>query len=253
MTTAVADLPPAPEAPKQNVFARFAGVLFTPAETFAGIARRPDILAPLLLIVVVGYLTTAVIIPRVDFDSMMAMQAQTMRKQNPNISDADLERIERFATATTKVTMWISPLLGVLMYAAIAGILLLAFRMMGGEGTYKQAFSATLYGWAPLLLFGIIMTIVVLARGSFDPTEAATMVKSNPAFLVDMKEQPILFSLLSAIDLFTIWTVILLTFGFAALSKMSRGKAAAIVVSLWVMFIIVKLGFAALGAMGTNA
>ena len=53
MTTEATDQQPpveAPQAPKENVFARFAGALFSPGETFAGIARRPDILWPLLVI-----------------------------------------------------------------------------------------------------------------------------------------------------------------------------------------------------------
>lgn len=244
MTTPTADYqvsPQTPEVPKQNVLARFAGALFSPVETFLEIARRPDVLAPLLVLIVLGYLSTAVILPRMDFDSMMSAQADAMRKQQPNMSDADLARIEKFSQATTKVTMWIAPVLALVIYALIAGILLLAFRMMGGEGTFKQAFSATLYSWAPLILFSIITTIVVLARGSFDPTTAATLVKSNPAFLVDMKEQPVLFSLLSSIDLFTIWSVVLLILGFSALSKMSRGKSAAIVLSLWAVLIVGKL------------
>lgn len=254
MTTEATDQQPpveAPQAPKENVFARFAGALFSPGETFAGIARRPDILWPLLVIIVLGYLSTAVIIPRMDFESMIATQTEQMRKQNPNMTDADLERIQRFSTASAKVLGWVSPILMVIWYLLVAGVLLLAFRMMGGEGTYKQAMSATLYAWTPLLLFSIITMVVVLARNSFDPTTAATLVKSNPAFLVDMKEQPVLFALLSAFDLFTIWTVALLTFGFAALSKMSRGKSAAIVVTMWIVLIVIRVGLAALGAMRT--
>jgi hypothetical protein len=97
-----------------------------------------------------------------------------------------------------------------------------------------------------MLILSIITTVVVLARGTFDPTTAATMVMSNPAFLTDMKEQPVLFSLLSSLDVFTIWTLVLFTFGFAALAKMARSSAAGIVVSLWIAFLLVKIGFAAL-------
>jgi hypothetical protein len=78
-------------------------------------------------------------------------------------------------------------------------------------------------------------------------------VKSNPAFLVDMKEQPILFSLLGNFDVFTIWTVVLLIFGFTAISKLPKGKVAAIVLVLWVVFILLRLGGAAIGAAGMKA
>lgn len=239
---------PAALPQEKGPFQRITGVLFSPASTFEDIARKPDVLVPLLLLVLLAYATTAITMPRLDFDALFAAQAEQMRASNPNISDADLERMERFTRAFTQVMSWVGPGLMVAWYAIVAGVLLLAFRLFGGEGTYKQAFAATVYSWFPLLIFSVISTIVVLARGSFNPITAATMVKSNPAFLVDMKEQPVLFALLSSFDVFTIWTVALLVIGFSALSRFSRGRSAAIVLSLWALLIVIKTGFAALGA-----
>jgi hypothetical protein len=237
--------PPPPE--KKNVFARVAGVLFSPVETFAEIARRPDVIAPLLLIVIVGYICTALMVPKLDVNAITSAQAEQMR-QKPNVTEEQVAQMERITAASVKIFSWLGPLMGVAVYAIIAGVLLLAFRLFGGEGTYPQAFSVTLYAWMPLVLFSIIMAVVVTAQGTFDPTTAATIVKSNPAFLVDMKEQPVLFSLLSNFDVFTIWTLALFSVGFAAVAKTSKAKAATIVVSLWIGLIVVKLGFAALGA-----
>jgi hypothetical protein len=203
--------------------------------------------------IIIGYVTTALTAPRMDFSAITAQQAEQMRKQNPNMSDADIERMERITASFTKVTVWISPILAVVWYLIIALLLWGGVRLMGGEGTFKQAFSATVYSWFPMVLFGIIVTIVILARGTFDPTQMATIVKSNPAFLVDMKEQPILFSLLGNFDVFTIWTVVLLIFGFTAISKLPKGKVAAIVLVLWVVFILLRLGGAAIGAAGMKA
>lgn len=245
MTTDVAEAPP---EKKQNVFERIAGVLFAPAETFQNIVRRPDIAGPLLVIVIIGYISTAVIVPRFDFESMMAQQSEQMSKRGQNMSEEQLAQVERITKAGAKVFSWVLPVLMVAWYAIMAGALLLAFRLMGGEGNFKQAFSVTLYAWMPMVLLTILSAIIVLARGTFDPVTAATLVKSNPAFLVDMKEQPILFSLLSSFDVFTIWTVALLIVGFAAMARTTRAKAAAIVISLWIVLIVVKLGFAAMNA-----
>jgi hypothetical protein len=231
-----------------NVFQRFAGVLFAPADTFRDIARRPDILGPLLIILLIGYATTAVVMQKMDFTTVIEQQAGQMRKQNPNMDEEQLQQMERLTMASMKVFGWISPLIMVAWYALVALVLMFAFRLFGGEGTYKQAFSVTLYAWVPLILFGILMTVIVLARGSFDPATAATLVKSNLAFLVDMTEQPVLFSLLSSFDIFTIWTIALLSIGFGTVFKTSTAKAAAIVVSLWIAMIFVKVGFAALSA-----
>lgn len=249
MTAGGTEAPPiAPAADagnRKNVFERAAGVLFAPAETFEDIARRPDVLAPLILLLVISILSTVLIVPRMDFEEAFRQQmAQSGREMSP----ADEERALRVASAFGKAIAYFGPLFTMAFYAIIAGILLFAFRMMGGEGTFKQAFSATLYAWIPLVIFSIILTIVIVARGSLDPTTAATAVKSNLAFLADPVEQKVLFALLSSFDVFTIWTVILLTFGFAAVSRLSRGMSAAIVVSLWIVTVFLRVGWTAVFA-----
>ncbi len=248
-----APAPPPALIPAKGAVERLIGVLFTPGETFADIARKPSFLVPLLLFTLVGYACTFLVMPRMDWDSLMAQQAEQMKKQRPNMSESDLEQVGKMGKAMGKVTSYIAPLLSLLWYLVVALILFGAVRVMGGEGTFKQAFSATLYAWMPLFLFSIILTIVVIARGTIDPMTMATAVKSNPAFLMDMKEQPVLFALLSSLDVFTIWTIVLLIFGFSALSKLSWAKTAAIVVTLWVVMILVKIGFAALGAAAQTA
>jgi hypothetical protein len=244
-TTTTGGIEPQVPAPKKNVFSRIAGVLFAPAETFQEIARRPDIVAPLLLLIAAGFISVLLIAPRVDLESMATMQASQIRKQNPNTSAADAERAGRMMAASSKVFIWISPVAAIVIYAIFAAVFLFAFRLMGGEGTYAQAFSVTLYSWIPFAISGLITGIVVLARGSFDPMTAATLVKSNPAFLVDMREQPALFSLLSSVDVFSFWMLVLYVFGFSAMSKLSRKTSAIIVVTIWAAYVLLKVGFAA--------
>lgn len=248
MTTTTGETEPQVPAAKKNVFARIAGVLFAPAQTFEDIARRPDYVAPLLIIVILGYLCTAVIAPRFDFEAFTAEQSARMRQKNPSLSAADAERFGRMGAATSKMFLWTFPVLGIVIYAVVAGVFLFAFRMMGGEGTFGQAFSVTLYSWIPFVIGGLIMAVVVLARGSFDPTTAATLVKSNPAFLTDMKEQPVLFSLFSSLDLFSFWMLVLLVFGFSAMSTLSKKTSAVIVVVVWLGYVLTKTGLTALFA-----
>ncbi|MGZ8710956.1 MAG: YIP1 family protein [Thermoanaerobaculia bacterium] len=249
--TAIDTTQPAPAG--KNSFERLAGALIAPAETFADIARRPDILIPLLLFIAIGYVTIFLSFPHLDFDAAFAQQAEILKKQNPNMTDADIERMGGFTKAIMKGTQFVGPLLVAVWWAVLALILFGAFRLMGADVGYKQALSATLYAWVPLTLFSILSTIVIVMRGNVDPTHMATIVKSNPAFLVDMQAQPVLYSLLASFDVFTIWTIVLLVFGFAAASKFSRAKSAAIIVSLWIVMLVIKVGFAALGAARMNA
>jgi hypothetical protein len=228
------------------------GVLFSPNETFADVVRRPNVLAPLIIMVVITLVSTVIVVPRMDFETMMRDQLAASGKMN-NMSSEDADRMVRFSVAFGKAIGYASPLFAIGVWAVIAGVLLISFRLFGGEGTFKQAFSVTLYAWVPLLVKGIVSTFVVLAKGTIGVEEMAVLVRSNPAFLVDMKANPVLFSLLSSLDLFTIWTMVLLIVGFAFVSRVSKAKSAAIVISLWVVALVIKLGFAAIGAAKAKA
>ena len=239
--------PPAPPAaPSKSSFARIVGVLFNPVETFADIARRPDILIPLVVVVVISILSSIVVMPRVDFESAIREQ---MADSGGDMSADDQERMVRFGTAMAKAFGYAAPLLNIIFFAIIAGVLLLTFRLLGGEGTYKQALSVTIYAWFPLLIQGILGLIILLAKGSVPAEQLPNLVMSNFGFLVNMKENPVAFAVLSSLDLFTIWTLALYIIGFAFVARVSRAKAAAIVLTFWILIVAFKVGAAAMGAM----
>ena len=254
MTTGIAEPSPAapiPDTapPAKNSFQRIAGVLFAPAETFRDIARRPDILVPLLVLVILGFVVTAAIVPRMDFETTVREQ---MAQQGRQMSEGDMDRAVKMGAAFGKVIAWISPVLSIIWWVIIAGVLLLAHRLFGSEGNFKQAFSTTLYSWFPNAVAGIVLAVVAFFREEIDAASMQTLVKSNPGFLVDMKENPLLFAAVSSLDLFMIWMLILLIIGFSTLAKVSRAKSAAIIIPLWLVTVVIKLGFAALGAAGAK-
>ena len=51
-------------------------------------------LVPLLLILVVGYVSTFFMMPRIDWDAITTMQAEQMKARNSNVSQEDLDRMD---------------------------------------------------------------------------------------------------------------------------------------------------------------
>ncbi len=243
--------PPAADEPK-NSWGRLTGVLFSPDETFADIARRPNILLPLAVLFVVSVLSAVVLIPRIDFESTVREQMER-NPRSASMSPSDMDRAVRMGAAFGKVVGYSSPVVAIAVWGIIAGVLLIAFRLFGGEGTFKQAFAVTLYAWFPLLIKSIITTAVAWTKGTIDASQLATLVTSNPAFLLDMKEHPVAFSFLSSFDIFAIWSLVLFIIGFAYVSRMTKAKSATIVISLWAVMIFFKVAFAAFGAMRMKA
>ena len=244
--------PPPPVAPEERKgsLQRITGVLFSPDEAFRDIAQRPNVLAPLVILLIVAIVGTIIVVPRLDFETMMRDQ---LERSGRNLAPEDLDRTVKIMVASSKVIGYLSPILAVGVWAIVALALLLAFRMFGGEGTFKQAFSVTLYAWFPNCINSIIGTIILATKGSVDPTQMATLVRSNLAFLVDPKTNQVAFAALSSIDIFSIWTLVLFIIGFAYVSRMSKARSATIVISLWAVVLFFKVGFAAIGAAKARA
>lgn len=228
---------PAPDAgPKPNSFERVIGVLFSPDATFASIARRPDWVVPLVLIMAFTFVNGFITASRIDF----AAPAREAMEQQKNVSPEQVDRAVRMSVGIGKVLKFISPILAVIVLMIVSGVLLLSVRILGGDGDYKQAFSATCYAWLPNVIQGIVLTVIIFARGgtAISPQSLMTMMRSNLAFLADMKTQPMAFALLSSLDLFTIWVVVLLVLGFAHLARISKAKSSGVVISLWAVTIV---------------
>lgn len=243
-------VPQAPPAePKPNPFERITGVFFSPVETFNSIAKRPDILVPLLILIVISLAANILVAQRINFASI----TREAIEQTPNAGQMSAEQIDRavrFGSAIAKVTTYAAPALQLIVLALVAGIFLMCFRMFGGEGNYKQAFSVLVYGWYPLLLQAIIATAVLMSRHGITAGDLRNPIRSNLAFLADPKTQPFATALLGSLDIFTIWALVLFIIGYAAMSKFSKGKSAAVVISLWVLYVgVFKLTAAALQAM----
>lgn len=238
MSTEVpAPAPPAGAAPKPNSAQRMIGVLIAPNETFASIARQPDWVLPLVVLLVFSLIGGIIFAQRVDFAAPVREAMEERKDMPPDAAD----RAVRMATAVSKVLSFGAPVFAAISYLVVAAVFLLVFRLFGGEGDFRQAFSITVYGWIPSLIKGIIITIVVLTRSGIGAQDIPIVVRSNPAFLVSMKAHPMLFTTLTSFDVFNLWTMILFIIGFAYMAKFSKAKSAAIVVSVWIVASLFKL------------
>jgi len=241
--------PASDPGPKPSGFSRIIGVIFSPDATMASIAKRPDFVLPLILLLITALAAGVIMAPRIDFGSA----TREAMEQNKNIPAENIERAVKMSSSIGKVLTYIAPVLSLIGLLIIAGVLLLAFRLFGGEGNYKQAFSVTCYASIPSILKSIITLIIIVMKGGLVPAQTlATMVRTNLGFMVDYKTNPMAFALLSSFDIFSVWFLFLLIIGFAYLSRVSKVKSAVIIISLWVLVLLLKLIGPALQTMRAN-
>jgi hypothetical protein len=232
-----------PQEKPSNPFSRIVGVLFSPGQTFADIARKPDWVVPALVIIVVFFAAAIVTVPRLDFEGLMR---QSMEAKG--VTGAQAEQGMRFGLAMARGIQYTLPFLMIGFLAVAALLYWLGLRLVGGEATYQQAFSVVLYGFMPVVIRQLVKIPIVLSKHNINPRDAETIVRSGPAFLVNFKDHPMLFALLSRLDLFAIWTLILIVIGLAVAARISKAKSAGVVIVVWTIATLMTVGFAAIGA-----
>jgi len=245
MTETGSDYTPPPPPEKPNSFARIAGVFFDPGDTFASIVRKPDFLVPICVISFFAIIGGVLAGLRLDTAALMREALQN----NPRLSPEMIDKQARLMGGFMKLVFFCSPIVSIISLAIIAGILFAAFKLFGGEGEFPQALSIILYAWMPMMIKGILGTALLLSKKSITMETLKNPIASNIGYFINFKAHPVLATFLASADVFTIWYIVLLTIGFAAMSRFSRAKSAAIIVSLWAVTVFLQVAGAAVSAL----
>jgi hypothetical protein len=239
----------APEAPRMSFLQRLVGIYFEPARTFEDINRRGTWLALFLVVCALVLASQYVIRSRMDHETMIrkSMEYSPIKLSEEQIQAA----IDRPQSAFERYSGYVIAPIGLLVaYGVTAAVFLVGFMLLGASITFKKSLAVTIWGMAPpgivALLLGILF-MYIKDPGTLE-IDPASNVASNLGLLVSAREQPVLASLLSSIDIFSFWSIALLSIGFAANPdrKLTPGKAATVVIALWALWVLGKVGLKAL-------
>jgi hypothetical protein len=232
--------------PRMSEVARITGVYFDPKKAFADIAARPSWIAPLVLLIVGALAFTYTFTNHIGWRHFME---QTMEK-NAEMRDLPADQREMRIDAGTKfapIFGYAGGVIGIPVVAlAMAGVLLVACKMMGASLQFKQMFAISSYALLPGLISTILAIVVMFLKNPDDFNLQNPLFFNIGAFF----EPPpttakFLYSVASSIDLFTFWTILLLATGISvAARKVPFSKAAVAVVSSWVIWVLVKSAWA---------
>jgi hypothetical protein len=244
-TTAVA--PAAPEAqPPISAFGRIIGVLFSPGKTFEDIVRKPSWLVPLVLSTLLSVVVSVVINQRINWREFMSQQIEKSPRAGQLSAEQKQQQIEGGAKITPIVTYaigFLGPILGLLI---ISLVMWGAYSLLGGASTN---FSTSMGITAHAFLTGLVsspLLIVTLYLKDPSTIDLENPLASNIAAFLPDESAKWLVALCKSIDVFSIWTMILLAIGFAATSpkKLKGSKPYMIVFGLWAAFVICRVGWA---------
>ena len=220
---------------------RLIGVLISPGKTFRSIAERPTWVVALVVLVLLGAAAGYLIVQKLD---MAEVISQSMGDRGRQATDEEIERatemFERFGWLGALVGTTVVAPLGFLVFALVFWVV---FKLQGGEFSYQTSLSVTLHSLMPTAVLSLLSLPVIYSRGTIGLEESQRGVLfSNLAPLAPEEAGTALTALMASIDLFTIWSLVLLTIGYSIVGRVSKTSAGFTVVILWIVYVVAKVG-----------
>jgi hypothetical protein len=210
---------------KMNLWQLLASIIDRPATTMSYVGKKPGWawVVPAFL-VLVGLVVFSVVTAPYTSELALRQAQQQMANLPPQQAEQAAAQIERFTSPPMiagfsivggLVALAVTWLLG-------AGVLYFLGLVAGGEANFGQSFVVLLWSWLPYFLRNLVMAAYVAYTGQ--------LLNQGLSFLVATGDQTQdaanwLYSLLSQIDLFYLWHLILVIVGLAAVGRFSKTKA----------------------------
>ncbi len=241
---------PAADQPPLSEPARILNTFVSPASTFADIRRNQSWWVPWVLLSLMSLAFVFVMGQKIGFDQIMRNEIAkkpAQVEQLEKLSPEDRDRRMEVGAKITSYFSYASPLFQLVAALIIAGIFLAIFNFgAGAEITYSQSLAIVMYGFLPFLLSTLLAIVSLLVGVDAEGFNVRNPVATNPAYFMNPLEHKFVYGLLTAVDVFSIWVVVLLGIGYSSVSKIKRSTAILIVLAT---FLVYKLGAAAIAAL----
>lgn len=232
--------------PRRFDLPRAQAMLFRPRRGFQEMASesRATWLTPMLLLSITAIL---VVVVAGYLKSRAAMMGEIQFPPDWEFWPPEMQNNYMQAQQATQgpVFLYIMPMVGSLTSLWLGWLLLAALlhfgsTLLGGRGSMQSALNIVAWASLPFAVRDILRIVFMLAAGHAILSPGLSGFTSTPGFVSQ---------LLTRLDIFLIWHVVLLVIGFALTDGLPRGKA---VTGVLVVIVLVLLSQAGLGALTSN-
>jgi len=248
MSASVVAAPGDDGTPPLSEPARIVNTFIAPGKTFTDIRRNGSWWAPWLLISIFSIAFIYVVGQQIGFEQVSRNQiahsarADQFDKLPPDQQD---QRI-RLSAKITRIFAYLTPAFVLLAYVIMAAILMATFKVgTGAEVTFGKSMAIVIYSSLPYILHAILGIVSLFAGVSPEGFNINNPVGSNPAYFMDPAGNKFVYGMASALDIFVVWSIVLMGIGFACNSKVKRSNAILIVVAWYLLWKLLASGLAA--------
>ena len=231
--------------PRRFDLPRAQAMLFRPRRGFQEIASesRATWLTPMLILTITAIL---VVIAAGYLRSRAAMMGEVTLPPDWEFWTPEMQNNYMQAQQATQgpVFVYIMPMVGSLTglwvgWLLLAGLLHFGSTLLGGRGSMQGALNIVAWASLPFAIRDILRIVFMLSAGHAITNPGLSGFASTPGFVAQ---------LLTRLDIFLLWHVILLIIGFAVADGLPRSKAVMGVVVVVMMVLLAQAGLGALTA-----
>ncbi|HUL34501.1 MAG TPA: YIP1 family protein [Candidatus Eisenbacteria bacterium] len=239
---------PAPESQQASIspVGRIFGVLFSPKATFEDIVRKPSWVLPVAVLALLGLMVAIAMNHRVNWRENVSQQIE----KSPQASQLSDEQKEKQIEAGAKIAPVIVYVFGVpapiILILVVALILWGAYSLFAGVNPgYKTAVAIVSHAYVPAMIANVLFVIILLLK---DPStlDLQNPVATNVAAFFPEDMPKWLDALGKNLDVFTVWILLLMAVGFAAVNpkKLKGGKSYGIAFGMFAFYLLVRVTMA---------
>jgi hypothetical protein len=225
---------------------RVIDTFIAPTKTFQDILRDSSWWMPWLLGVVLTLGFGLAVQQKIGWDktynNILLQSPQSQQDRLAQLPPAEQARQKAIGAAFVKYIFWTTPILG-LLFAAIATLVLTGTLnfVLGGHAKFGQMFAVWMYAALPFTIQAVLVIITIYAGLDADAFNLKNPVGTNIGYFLPQDSPKWLLAFGTAMDILTIWVLILLTIGSSIVAKMKRSTAAVAIFGWWILITLVKV------------
>jgi hypothetical protein len=220
-------------APKASLWEDFIDIFTSPSQVFRRRENSPFGMQLLVLAIAFAILlfgTKSLVQPV--FDAEMSRQTAQLLKAHPEVP---AEAVQKQMAIGAKVAPYII-VIAIPITAILTGLVLwMVGKLFDSKQTANSAIMVATYSFFPKLL-ALIVGAVIAALSSADRLTGPGRISVGLGALLDPDTtSPVLLALLLRVDVFTIWTTILLAIGLQVTGKVSKTNSYIAAAIVWLI------------------
>jgi hypothetical protein len=235
------------EPESTNAIGRIFGALFSPKVTFQSIARRPTWLAPIVLLSLVSLGLVGLFGHRVGWRGFFEKQDSNSSRFEQISPEQQRQTLDNQVKYGPPFVYGVAAISTIIAAVVIAAVLLGVFNGLGGARFgFKTSLGIVAHAWMPGLILGLLGALVLFLK---DPStiDLQNLVASNAGAFASSNSPKWLVTMLTSLDVFSFWYMILMAIGYSAAApkKLSFAKAFFTIFGLWFVYVLVRVGLTA--------